>query len=185
MLRPPPSRGATRRTVTARSSSSRSFSIRISESSTAELRQLFRHALCGFFGVLNGMTQRGRHVQRRKHFRPRGFDVALEPFDVPVLFGVLVLDPLQLAGRMLLILPGACRGVAALRQQQASRLAPRLERRKLCTHFFGARSERGNLLAVELNLLLPPVDVELAGVHRLACARRACLRLRRARCGCG
>ena len=59
-----------------------------------------------------------------------------------------------------------------LGQQSPAGLTARLERGKLCPDFFGARGERRNLLAVEFNLLLTPVDVELAGVDRLAGAGR-------------
>ena len=126
----------------------------------------------GFFGVLNRMSQRRRDVQRREHLRPRRLDVGFEPLDAPILVAVFRFDPLQLGGGLLLVLLRLRGGLRALGQQEPSGLAARLERRKLRAHFFGARAERRDLLAVELDLLLAPVDVELAGVHGLARARR-------------
>ena len=133
-----------------------------------ELRELIGHALRGFLGVLNRMPQRRRDIQRRKDLGSRGLDVGFEPFDAAVLVAVLRLDALELESGPLLILLGRGRLLLPLGQQQPSGLTARLERRKLLANLFGASGERRDLLPVEFNLLLPPGDVELARVHRLA-----------------
>jgi hypothetical protein len=53
------------------------------------------------------MPQRRGDVERRKHFRPGRLDVGFETFDVAVRFGVLLVDSRELAGSVVLILPGA------------------------------------------------------------------------------
>ena len=137
-----------------------------------EFRELFRHPLRRFFGVLNRMAQSRCDVERRKHFGSRRFDVRFEAFDAPVLVGVFRFDPHQLGGGLLLVALRRRSSLLPFEEQHPSGLAPRLERGQLCPHFFGARGERRNLLAVEFDLLLAQIDVELAGVDRLAGAGR-------------
>ena len=107
--------------VAARSPSSRSLLHPNVGLFDAELGQLFRHALRGFFRVLNRVPQRRGDVQRGKHLRPRGLDVGLEPLDATVLVGVFLFDALQLGGRMLLVL---LRAAPPLRCRSTSRRRP-------------------------------------------------------------
>ena len=134
----------------------------------AELGELLGHALRGFLGVLDRVPQRGRHVQRRKHLRPRRLDVGLEPLDAPVLVGVFAIRCGSARRRRAAGPAGLRRGALPLGQQQAGRARAALRVPQLGANLIGARSERRDLLAVELDLLLATVDVELARVDGLA-----------------
>ena len=61
---------------------------------------------------------------------------------------------------------------AALFEREALGLAPRFERRALDLELGAARLQHLGLLRIERNLLLAPIDLELAGMRRFAHARR-------------
>ena len=137
-----------------------------------KLPELLGYPLRRLFGMLNRVTERRRNAQGREHLRACGFHVAFEPLDAKAFIGVFPLNPLELVRRELLVLLRLGCGGAAFVQLNTSRLPARFQSGQLFPHLFGSHGERSDLLAGELDLLLPPVDVDFAAVHSFACSRR-------------
>ncbi|HEY4958520.1 MAG TPA: hypothetical protein VII31_11960, partial [Caldimonas sp.] len=133
-----------------------------------QLRQRLADAVARRGGVLHGMTQRRRRIDRGKDLAARGLDVGLEPFDLAVGRLVRIRLGLQRRCRALALRVGRGGRVAPRRQDLTRRLAPRVERLELGGDARRALVERLHLLAVELHLLLLPVDGELARMRRFA-----------------
>ena len=141
-----------------------------------ELAERFANAIALRRRVFHRMTQRGQGIQNRVDLRPRPVDVALDRLDALLRAGVrlarfgehggrLVSRPFRVRTRRLARLDGNPRG-----------LAPRLQILDLVRDLGRARAERRSLMTIELQLLLPPVDLELRGMRPLANRRRALIR---------
>src|SRR5688572_19931209 len=138
-----------------------------------ELRQRFPHAPVLIVRVLDGVLQ-GRHrVQRGEDFRPGGFNVALETLDLALRPGQFLLRGCGHGVRFVAGLYRFDDGLTPRFERDARRLAPCLQ----VTNFIGnlgrPYDQRLGLVTVELLLLLPAVDVELARVRVFADLRRS------------
>ncbi len=119
------------------------------------------------------MPQRGRRVDGRKHLVACGFDVAVEPFEVAESRLVRLLLRRE-RGKGLAPFGLRLRArLPPLVDLDPPRLATSLEQRHLHVHLGGARLQRGDLLPMQLHLLLPPLRLELARMCALAHRRRA------------
>ena len=137
-----------------------------------ELRQRFGDPVACRRGVLQRVTQRRRRVDRRKDLAAGGFDVGFEPFDLAVRRFVGLGLGGQRGRRTIAFGVGLRSGAAAPGERGTGRLTPRPERQEFAGNSGAADLEGLHLLAVELDLLLLPVDRKLAGVRRLARLRR-------------
>ncbi len=119
------------------------------------------------------MTERGRGVDRRKHFAPRCLDVGLEPLDLAVRGLVRLRFGRERGGGAIALDLRVGGGGPPAGQRGARRFPPALDGVHLAGQRRHADPKCLHLLAVELDLLLLPVDRQLARVRRLARARRA------------
>ena len=141
-----------------------------------EARERLGHPFACRFGALDRVPQRRGRVDRRKDLLPGSFDVALEAFQIASR-GLVSLLP---RGERL---PGGAMvgfrlraGLPARLDLEPGRLPAFLQRGNLGLELGGADLECGHLLPVQLDLLLLPLGLELAGMRRLARGRGARLR---------
>src|SRR6185436_11113247 len=130
-----------------------------------ELRQRLGDAFARRRGVLERVPQRGRGIERRKHFAARRFDVGFEAFDLAVRRLVLPRFGGQRRGGAVAFGVRAGGGVAASGEQHLRRFAAGVEPVELRRHRRRPRLERHDLLAVERDLLLLTRHRELARVR--------------------
>ena len=138
-----------------------------------ELAQYLRHAVARRRRVLDGMTERGGGVGDGKYFASRRFDIRLETFDAAVRRFVGRRFGGERLGGAVALLVRLDRRRAPRGERRLRRLAARVEAAELGFHRGRPRIKRSHLLAIERNLLLAPVDGQLARVRRLAPPRGA------------
>ena len=142
-----------------------------------ELRERFGDPVACGRGVLQRVTQRRRRVDGRKHFAAGRFDVGFESFDLAMRHFPASDSNRQRFGRAIALGVGGRRPVAAVREGHTRRLAPGIDDLELRPDDRRPRLERLDLFAVERDLLLLPVDGELARVRRFARGGRSRLGL--------
>ncbi len=118
-------------------------------------------------GMLHGVPQRRRGVDRGEHLAPGGLDIGLEPFNLALGGDVRRLFGRQRGCRFVAFGAGAARGLTPGVELQARGFLARVERHDLRLDFGGRDRQLCNLLAVEGNLLLEAADLHLARVRGL------------------
>ena len=128
--------------------------------------------------VVHSVPQGGRRVDHGEDLAASGLHVRIQSLDLTLRRAVRLVG-LGQHGRRLVARPlGLGRGGLARFDEKARRRPPRTEIADFSLDVPGARGQRLSVLAVEFELLLAAVDIELASVRLLAHGRRAAVGLR-------
>ena len=121
-------------------------------------------------------AERGNRVEHRVEIRALALDVLFGGLDVLLRAGVVVCRRRRERRRFVARGGRFRRRLAARFERQPFRLAALLQLLPFDLELVGALEQHFRLLRIERNLLLPAVDFELVGVHRLARLRRGLVR---------
>ena len=132
-----------------------------------EFRQRLRYALLLRAGMLDGVVQRRRGVDGRKHLATSGLDVGFQPLDSALGARMSVLRGREHGGRGIALFSCARQSLSPLDRRTPRRPLASLEIPQLGLELLGSRIEHDDLLLAELDVLLPAVDVEFARVGGL------------------
>ena len=124
-------------------------------------------------GVFHRVAERGHRVQRAEQLSARRLDVPFKSFDLLLRPAVGLVRLVQDRRRRVTGTRGLSRGIATRLERNSGRLAPRLEVGHLIGNLGRPRRQHRGLMPIELELLLPSIDIELAEVGLLADANGA------------